>query len=1097
MKSNLKKRILAAVLCMVMVFSGSSFAMAGDADTTAENGTEVSQDAGTTTTSSGEESQEQTTSGETTVPAQENGGQTETTTPETTTPDTAAPETTTETQETETAPGTVTEEPVQSPAFEGSYTLEDGSAVFHAAADENVFPEGTYFKVSKIEKESPEYQKVEEGLMDAAEEEGKGLIDFAAYDITFYNTADEEIEPEGEVEISVDFLEKLDLHGVASGNEVNVKHIKDDTTVEEVEGEVVVKETEVQEASFTTGEFSIYAITTSGIQGIDSSTVSDEYVTIEFWDSKQTNTDIRFSERKPGKIDNIYATTIEIFVDNESVETIEGYLYGSDDEVLHNTSYEPRTTVWPGEGYYFAQQCVWKKLKSQTNKETSFTGSGTTGFNADDEYKLSIYLKTTTENNCSSKITEGIAPISVDLYNYDSDAYNEYVINQAGERKEDALLIRSPWTTTYKNNDYQVDNADENGQNKSSGDGVYYGLVGDELDANGNIHFMNKAAFFDNDFVNTVGEKYSDVSFEFLYDSATHQYTYNSDVNHVHFDGATVSQYRGAGPGTASDGTDLERNGFFPFTNEDANMTDYGFGMKLEVEFNLTEDKKIGGDNIAFKFSGDDDVWVFVDGKLVLDLGGLHAKRTGTIDFVDGVSYGNGSGYGAANGSSAPNLYEVNSFLKELSSDKTHTLTMYYLERGGDQSNCMIQFNLPVVEREGTLEFDKTDESGKRLGNAVFGLYETEEQINNDEPVATAESDEDGPVTFDISEFEEGTYYLKEISAPWGYTADPEVYTVTVTETEQGTGADKKIDVSGMITKKGSQDKITAIVNQKNTSGTGGTTNVTVTKKWDSSANEYETPVEITLYSGEEAAGQKVERDDNPVTLSEDNNWTYTWESLSGDTNYYVEETKAEGFEFKVDYDYKFEVNSDFTKYTPCSDTYYELGSNAVIAIFGGGKWEVWTSEKLENTEQQKLASVLTEKGLTNGGGINQKTTEFYSGNATLQLQGYPFNITVDPKKGVLLNFGESCNWSLFYMGTYTKDVDATVTNSLDIDKTINIPVIKVWKGDESQFHYDDVTVQLYQNGEAYLDPVKIKRNENWRYIFISIPFALLRHKML
>ena len=120
MKSNLKKRILAAVLCMVMVFSGSSFAMAGDADTTAENGTEVSQDTGTTTTSSGEESQEQTTSGETgemTEGTQETGEQTETTTPETTTPDTTAPETTTGNQETETAPAT--EEPVQSPAYDG------------------------------------------------------------------------------------------------------------------------------------------------------------------------------------------------------------------------------------------------------------------------------------------------------------------------------------------------------------------------------------------------------------------------------------------------------------------------------------------------------------------------------------------------------------------------------------------------------------------------------------------------------------------------------------------------------------------------------------------------------------------------------------------------------------------------------------------------------------------------------------------------------------------------------------------------------------------------------------------------------------------
>ena len=82
---------------------------------------------------------------------QETGEQTETTTPETTTPDTTAPETTTGNQETESAPDTVTEEPVQSPAFESSYAVEDGSAVIYASAAEGVFPEGVSFTAVRID----------------------------------------------------------------------------------------------------------------------------------------------------------------------------------------------------------------------------------------------------------------------------------------------------------------------------------------------------------------------------------------------------------------------------------------------------------------------------------------------------------------------------------------------------------------------------------------------------------------------------------------------------------------------------------------------------------------------------------------------------------------------------------------------------------------------------------------------------------------------------------------------------------------------------------------------------------------------------------
>lgn len=90
-----------------------------------------------------------------------------------------------------------------------------------------------------------------------------------------------------------------------------------------------------------------------------------------------------------------------------------------------------------------------------------------------------------------------------------------------------------------------------------------------------------------------------------------------------------------------SDGGETGTNGFFPF-NETVGGTNaakynFGFGTKLEIKFRLTEDGMVQGNKgnvpINFAFSGDDDVWVFIDGKLALDVGGDHGEVTGTLNF--------------------------------------------------------------------------------------------------------------------------------------------------------------------------------------------------------------------------------------------------------------------------------------------------------------------------------------------------------------------------------------------------------------------------------------------------------------------------------
>ena len=171
--------------------------------------------------------------------------------------------------------------------------------------------------------------------------------------------------------------------------------------------------------------------------------------------------------------------------------------------------------------------------------------------------------------------------------------------------------------------------------------------------------------------------------------------------------------------------------GFFPFNQNEGdhvNQYNYGYGAKLQFDFTLTEDGQVvvGDENgkekkvpIKFFFSGDDDVWVFIDDQLVLDVGGAHAKAEGLLEFGEDKSSGKNtvtsyvSNIKASNNQNYESLknnpkrvtfrdknYEFNWKSKEnkqmtLTKNTKHTLTMYYMERGMWESNMAVAFNFP------------------------------------------------------------------------------------------------------------------------------------------------------------------------------------------------------------------------------------------------------------------------------------------------------------------------------------------------------------------------------------------------------------------
>ena len=190
------------------------------------------------------------------------------------------------------------------------------------------------------------------------------------------------------------------------------------------------------------------------------------------------------------------------------------------------------------------------------------------------------------------------------------------------------------------------------------------------------------------------------------------------------------------------DGKDVNSYGYFPFnetaTSLNASTYNYGFGTKLQMDFTLTDDGKVETEkadgtkektSIKFFFSGDDDVWVFIDGQLALDVGGAHGKVSGLLEFgetntkdgkknsvtayVSRVKTGGTSDNDKdeTNGNRAVKTVTYNgekiSFYAEstplvekdtplvLDKGKKHTLTMYYMERGMWESNMAVAFNFP------------------------------------------------------------------------------------------------------------------------------------------------------------------------------------------------------------------------------------------------------------------------------------------------------------------------------------------------------------------------------------------------------------------
>ena len=200
--------------------------------------------------------------------------------------------------------------------------------------------------------------------------------------------------------------------------------------------------------------------------------------------------------------------------------------------------------------------------------------------------------------------------------------------------------------------------------------------------------------------------------------------------------------------------------------NYETEDIDHWYGMTMEFTFYMPANGEINNKDMIFSFSGDDDVWVFIDDVLVLDLGGTHGAVDGSINFKSGYveSYLNWNGtegtknitniYDMFNNANATNDIKWNSTNTTFANYTKHTLKFFYLERGAAVANCKIRFNIPVLP-SGSLsvqkEFVGTDKYNEDYEFVLF-------DVTSNMPVANAKY----TIGQDIHETnEEGKFYLK------------------------------------------------------------------------------------------------------------------------------------------------------------------------------------------------------------------------------------------------------------------------------------------------------------------------------------------------
>ena len=708
MKSNTKKRLIAFMLCMVLVLSSATSAFADE-----PQNTDSQSQAEVVTEPAADEATEDTTTEDTTTE--------DTTTEDTTTEDTTTEDTTTEDVSTE---NTITEDVSDTPDIEipskKEWSVQVGNATVKVNGSADALPADAQLSVTEITSED-EVKEIEKAVEEKAIEEQFSIKNIFSYDIKFLVNGSE-VQPTTPVQVSVDTPE------ITSGEDAAVLHVDDNNVAEDMKGAVDGEGKVV----FDAPHFSKYVIVQKGNSKVN--------VTIEYYDDTQNPKTMIYASKKelsPGESISNYD-----IADNWNINSAQksnatgGFDWISTSEEIQVVSdctikvyCNPQYERFPGSTIFY----------DYTVK------AGIGGILGDSYYSFNQLI-----NDKSPRVSENKKLIAGTNDPNNGQNYPEY------QKYTISLPSSLPDSNVGPTKD---------ANNYTGGDSTIPGLL-KKIDDKGNVifNYAEPGFFVDSNYsINYRASWTSRAEERFLrkvYKNYTLVFNRNGDTY-------TLSGVEDGGKNWVTGAG----NNFYPLDkvlpsyeeSERGNNHNNYFGMRYDVTFKI-------GDYVGplnYKFTGDDDLWVVLDGKkIVIDLGGIHSAATGNVDLWNYIGQ-------AAN-------------LTEAQKQQTHTLTILYMERGAGASNCEMKFTLPSAKiqqvdktKMTNISFYKTDAEGNGLPGAQFSL-------TNDATQATmlAASESDGLVQF--QQLVEGNYTLTETQAPKGYVTPTTSWKVKVTADHSG-----------------------------------------------------------------------------------------------------------------------------------------------------------------------------------------------------------------------------------------------------------------------------------------------------------------------
>ncbi|MGN9196632.1 SpaA isopeptide-forming pilin-related protein [Blautia massiliensis (ex Liu et al. 2021)] len=648
---------------------------------------------------------------------------------------------------------------------EVSYSKTIGDVVVTATAASGVLPEDAQFVVNPIEKGSDQYTDVADRLEKKAENEDYSIAGFLAYDIYFQDSEGNKINPEeGKVKVSMEYqnatapdeVKEADAAtmAMASADEnsqddtetaeqnlsVSVMHFVEDengnveSVVDMTKDDTANVETnaegEVQKAEFETESFSTFTITwkyyyaelelelevelvdTNGI-GIDK-TVAD--ISISNWDFSGVNVSNIAPEVEGYVFDSAKLGAYNSNTKIQRFRVNRRYIQYSSDSSGNNWKNVGNNEVYfvyEKQGSLTYVNTIDSKSKGINMKMIDYNGQQFGGYEwADDkrEVKQGILSSTLGADGYPTFITEDSTKNRSSLKDQSlKQFYN-------GATDVNHLFLEDVYNSDGK---YFYYNSEENGAslNSANESGVRDFSVFKELTTpkNESAPIYQRGNFLPYDtFLKKTKSKNTNL--------------YDSSGNPI----PPSSKRRG-------EPLYLPDNG-----NDKAN---YYFGMEMDAKFIQGKNGYYDGNPMKYEFTGDDDLWVYIDGVLVLDMGGCHDARSGYIDFSNGkvvvenqVSdnkettlqecFRAAEKYNEAD-------WKDNGTFKDYTS---HTIKMFYMERGAGASNLKIKFNLPTVPKgqvKVTKELSNTDKEKYANVDFYFQMYAQKKQkdgtYSNDE----------------------------------------------------------------------------------------------------------------------------------------------------------------------------------------------------------------------------------------------------------------------------------------------------------------------------------------------------------------------------